>query len=446
MPSQTSPVRPFADVARALQAAGIRAQVLTDVPGIPHLELLLAPGEGPRADRVLGELDWRWRTGGDGFWRWLGPRRYQWDGGFVVTVHRRLAAAPMPAPVTRPLERMLWDTAGGESPHGLPVASAAAHLVYLALQAARGEPRPSYLLPQAAADSSRVTDWGATWQLARRVGADTALGAILAAAGVATAGPPRRAGAVARVWRGIRLARRLLRRWPAARAIYGDPFGLALTRCRFDGLELLAGPGTFLPRGVSEDLVAVSAELMGTLDPPTAIDVGTGCGAVALALARRVASAEIVGVDIDPTALRWARQNARRLDVRSVRFLAGSLLEPVPVQIRGTVGLVVANVPCVPASAFAGGSDAPVAAYLGEDPDGLGLQRRLAADARAVLRPGGWLAVQLAPDQAAAYARALGELGFDELGAQTGRIAVVFGRWPARRLPARAARPVPGRG
>lgn len=442
---QPGPVRPFAEVAGALQEAGVRAQVLTDMPGVPHLELLLAPGEGPRADRVLAELDWRWRTGGDGFWRWLGPRRYQWDGGFVVTVHRRIAAAPLPALVTRPLERMLWNTAGGESAHGLPVASAEAHLVYLALQAARGEPRPSYFLPQAVADASRVTDWQATWQLARRVGADTALGGILAAAGAGTPGPARRAGAVARVWRGIRLARRLLRRWPAARAIYGDPFGLALTRCRFDGLELLAGPGTFLPRGVSEDLVAVAAQLMGTLDPPTAIDVGTGCGAVALALARRVARAQIVGVDIDPAALRWARQNARRLDIRAVRFLAGSLLEPVPVELRGTVGMVVANVPCVPASAFAGGADAPVRAYVGEDPDGLGLQRRLAADARAVLRPGGWLAVQLAPDQAAAYERTLHGLGFDELETRTGRIAVVLGRWPARRLRAPAARAASGR-
>ena len=213
-------------------------------------------------------------------------------------------------------------------------------------------------------------------------------------------------------------------------ALLGEPWHSATTRCRFDGLELLAGPGTFLPRGISEQLVRAACERLSGDELPIAVDVGTGCGAVALALARRVPLARVLGVDLDERALRWARRNARRMRMGHVRFAAGSLLDPLPADVRRGVSVVTANVPCVPPDSFAGALDAPAQAYVGVGSDGLGLQRALAAEARAVLRPGGWLLVQLAPSQWPAYRETLRDLGYDAPAADGGSVAVVAaGRW-----------------
>ena len=76
-----------------------------------------------------------------------------------------------------------------------------------------------------------------------------------------------------------------------------------MTRCRFDDLELLAGAGTFLPRRVSEGLVSAADERIARVENPLLVDVGTGCGAVALALARRHPRAQVLGLDLDAGAL-----------------------------------------------------------------------------------------------------------------------------------------------
>jgi release factor glutamine methyltransferase len=207
-----------------------------------------------------------------------------------------------------------------------------------------------------------------------------------------------------------------------------------VTRCRFDDLELLAGPGTFLPRRVSERLVSAAAARVTGVERPLLVDVGTGCGAVALALARRHPRAQVLGLDLDAGALTWARRNARRLGSPHVDFAAGSLLDPLPASWRGRVSLVFANVPCVPPDACEASLDAPARAYVGGGRDGLGLQRRLAEEARDVLGPGGWLLIQLSPPQWVPYRETLDRLGFEALEARGDGVAVVgAGRRPGGR-------------
>jgi release factor glutamine methyltransferase len=208
-------------------------------------------------------------------------------------------------------------------------------------------------------------------------------------------------------------------------AVLAEPWGNAVTRCRFDGLELLAGPGVFLPRRVSEPTPVLAAERLAGVDDPVVVDVGTGCGAMAIAIARRHTTARVLGFDVDAAALKWAIRNARQLGVPGVEFIQGSLLDPLPDSLSGSVAMVVANVPCVPVGDFGGASDAPREAYVGADADGLGLQRRLAQQARIHLRPGGWLLVQLAPAQWPEYCRVVGELGFEVEGSYGDEIAVV---------------------
>lgn len=188
-----------------------------------------------------------------------------------------------------------------------------------------------------------------------------------------------------------------------------------------------------MPRGVSEQLVEAASERLGGMQRLIVVDVGTGCGAIAMALARRLPHAQVLGLELDEGAVRWARSNGRRLRLTNVRFGSGSLLEPLPADLLGHVSLIVANVPCIPVDAFEENLDAPAAAYVGADADGLGLHRRLAAEARTALRPGGWLLVQLEPSQWPSFVATLSELGYDTVdgGDAEGLIARVgAGRWP----------------
>lgn len=421
---------PHAEVGHALSGAGVDALVLSEWPPFPHLELLLPRGAARAAQRAFAEVGWRWRIGGDGAWRFVRRHRYSFDGGFLVTVHEVLPSAPVPAIALRGLERALWDGAVRDA-DGLLRPATAPLLVFHCLLAARGVVRFPAQRAELLAYARGLTDHDAAWSLARSAGVEAALRGAL---GEPSPRPPSRSGAPAvasSAWRATRALRAISHRRAVAHAVLGEPWEDCLTRCRFDGLELLAGPGTFLPRGVSEELVHEAAERLAGVKRPVLVDVGTGCGAIALALARRFRDARVLGCDLDEGALTWAWRNGCRLGLDHAQFAAGSLLEPVPGDLRGRVTLVVGNVPCVPPDAFEGSLDAPAQAYVGADADGLGLQRTVAADARGVLAPGGWLLVQLGPSQWDPFRAALQDLGYDELHVRGGPVAVVgAGRWP----------------
>ena len=422
---------PLRAVGRKLAGARVRALVLSAPPDLPTSDLLIARGHAWAGERALERADWRWRVGGDGVWRLAGRRRYTFDGGFVITVHHSLPAGPLPAAAIRPLERALWrsSSSGGD---GLRRCRSEPLLVYLAVQLARGVIVSDAQLAELHARAARVTAWDEVWSLAQGAGVVETLRAVLAEEPRGALPSTREAAGRVRAlgWRAARVLRAAPRAQIVRDPLLGEPWRKAVTRCRFCGIELLAGPGTFLPRKVSEPLVTSAAERLSPRARPVVVDVGTGCGAVALALARRSPAADILGVDVDVRALAWAKRNGRRLGLPQVRFAAGSLLDPVPRSLHGRATLVTANVPCIPPDAFETSTDAPARAYVGTDPDGLGLQRRLAEQARDVLAPGGWLLVQLAPSQWMSYEASLRELGYETEGAHGDEVAVVgIGRW-----------------
>jgi release factor glutamine methyltransferase len=170
---------------------------------------------------------------------------------------------------------------------------------------------------------------------------------------------------------------------------------------RFAGLALRTAPErVMVPRAVSEELVERAAALIGDR-PARAADVGTGSGAIAVALAVRAPRAEVWATDVNPDAVRLARENARRHGVADrVRPVVGDLLEGAP----GGLDLVVANLPYVSDSLAAD----PGYEQFAVEPrrsvfapgDGLEPYRELFAQARERLRPAGWVVVQF-------YGRAL---------------------------------------
>jgi len=188
-----------------------------------------------------------------------------------------------------------------------------------------------------------------------------------------------------------------LARWPTA----------YLTGHReFYDLDLRVNRAVLIPRPETELLVDVAREQAGRLAGrrPSAVlaiaDVGTGSGAVAIALARHLPHAIIYGLDASELALRVASFNCRRHGVgHRVRLLHGDLLEPLP---EG-VDLIVANLPYVATGELAGlmpeVRDYEPRAALDGGPDGLDVLRRLLAQAPAHLNPGGSLLLEIGAGQ-----------------------------------------------
>ena len=162
----------------------------------------------------------------------------------------------------------------------------------------------------------------------------------------------------------------------------------------FSGLALLSAPGRVMtPRQASERLVAAAVALVGDRRTRVA-DVGTGSGAIAVAIASACPRAEVWATDTSFPALALARANVHRngLDARAfVRH--GDLLDPVP----GLLDLVVANLPYIPASTEADHPDLqaePFAAVFAPG-DGLDPYRRLIDSATTRLAADGVLLLQL---------------------------------------------------
>lgn len=167
-----------------------------------------------------------------------------------------------------------------------------------------------------------------------------------------------------------------------------------MTETPFSGIHLLTSPGEVMtPRPATEALVDAAAELLGD-QPACVADVGTGSGAIAVALALRAPRARIWATDVSEAAAELACANVRLhgLDDR-IRVLCGDLLDGVP----EALDLIVANLPYLPEHLrperpeLAG---EPFAAVFAPG-DGLGHYRRLLAAAATALRPEGTLLIQL---------------------------------------------------
>jgi release factor glutamine methyltransferase len=183
-------------------------------------------------------------------------------------------------------------------------------------------------------------------------------------------------------------------------------------------LDLRVGPGVLIPRPETELVIAEAVRRAAPLGPCGMADLGTGTGALALALAKRFPEARVFGTDLSPAALRWARLNRRRLRVRNLRLLAGSAAEPLPKLWLGRLTLVVSNPPYIRRRDLRGLAPEvrrePRLALDG-GPDGLDGLRTMAVDALRWLQPGGVFVCELGIGQAGRARRLLTGLGFIDL-------------------------------
>ena len=192
--------------------------------------------------------------------------------------------------------------------------------------------------------------------------------------------------------------RRLARR-AASRRVAGAPFQYAVGTAAFRKLTLAVDERVLIPRPETELIVDLVLELMEGRPGGTAIDIGTGSGAIALALASERAFTRVLAGDVSSDAIDVARANAERLkeaDRAKLQFRAGSLFAPFEGE-RARV--VVSNPPYIAgfeAAELPGNvrSWEPAVALFG-GADGMTVIRQLIRDARRVLDPGGWLVMEV---------------------------------------------------
>lgn len=208
------------------------------------------------------------------------------------------------------------------------------------------------------------------------------------------------------------LARRLF-----ARRHAGEPVAYITGEREFYSLELAITPDVLIPRPETELLVDLAIELA----PNRAgrlIDLGTGSGAVAIAMAKHLPDAEVWACDTSEAALNLARRNAERHNA-VVRFVRSDWLREVP---PGRFDLIVSNPPYIPADdPHLRGGDVrhePRSALVGGQ-DGLDCIRDIVAQSLERLEPGGWLLFEHGYDQASRCRDLLNACGYQDVSSWT---------------------------
>ncbi|MBH5337012.1 peptide chain release factor N(5)-glutamine methyltransferase [Streptomyces pactum] len=192
------------------------------------------------------------------------------------------------------------------------------------------------------------------------------------------------------------------RYWEAvARREAREPLQHITGRAFFRYLELQVGPGVFVPRPETESVVGWAIDAVRAMDvvEPLIVDLCTGSAAIALALAQEVPRSRVHAVELDETALSWARKN---VEGSRVVLHHGDALTALP-ELDGQVDLVISNPPYIPLTEWeyvapeARDHDPQLALFSGED--GLDTIRGIERTAHRLLRPGGVVVVEHADTQ-----------------------------------------------
>jgi release factor glutamine methyltransferase len=218
------------------------------------------------------------------------------------------------------------------------------------------------------------------------------------------------------------------------RRLSGEPVAYILGRKEFWSLDLCVDPRVLIPRPDTETLIEQALALLSDAPPCgrplRVLDVGTGSGAVALALKKERPSDEVFAIDVSEDALAVARDNALRLGLE-VEFAQGDLLATLA--SRAPWDVIVSNPPYIPSSDI---DELPSEVRheprlaLDGGADGLHIVRRLATESVGLLAPGGALAMEIGAEQAAQVTEILrgeGYAGVDSRRDLAGIERVVFG-------------------
>ena len=203
----------------------------------------------------------------------------------------------------------------------------------------------------------------------------------------------------------------------AKRRREGEPVAYLTGRREFHGLDLDVSPAVLVPRPETETLVECALERLPAGRPLAVVDLGTGSGAIALAIASERPRARVLATDVSHEALAVARGNATRLGLVNVTFTQGDWYGALPAD-AGPFDLVAANPPYIAAGdSHLDDGDLRFEPTRALTPggDGLDALRAIVAGAPARLLAGGWLVVEHGYDQSDTVRTLFAEAGFEAI-------------------------------
>jgi len=194
----------------------------------------------------------------------------------------------------------------------------------------------------------------------------------------------------------------------------GEPVAYLVGQQAFWTFELKVTPATLIPRPETELLVELALERIPQNEPLRVADLGTGTGAIALAVASERPLVEVVATDQSAHALEIARENRQNLGLDHVEFRQGSWLQPLADE---RFNLIISNPPYVePDSHYLQKGNVrfePDSALIGADGDGLGDIRDIIKKSPDHLIAEGWILLEHGAEQGAAVCRLLEDAGFE---------------------------------
>ncbi|MGD8122808.1 peptide chain release factor N(5)-glutamine methyltransferase [Vibrio sp. Hep-1b-8] len=199
------------------------------------------------------------------------------------------------------------------------------------------------------------------------------------------------------------------------RRLAGEPVAYIVGEREFWSLPLKVSPSTLIPRPDTERLVEIALDKASNHQGDI-LDLGTGTGAIALALASELPKRQVWGVDLKPEAQQLAQSNADALNISNTRFMAGSWFDPIP---TGTeFALIVSNPPYIekedPHLTQGDVRFEPLSALVAEE-KGLADIKHIATKARDYLAEQGWLMFEHGFEQGEAVRELLISLGYDQV-------------------------------
>ncbi len=197
------------------------------------------------------------------------------------------------------------------------------------------------------------------------------------------------------------------------RRVKGMPIAYITGEKEFWSMILIVSPATLVPRPETEVLVDQALQRIPEAGNFSVLDLGTGSGAIALAIARERPHCDVTATDVSDAALAVARENANRHTLPNIEFLCGDWTAPVAGRL---FDLIVSNPPYVP-------RDDPDLENLQYEPqlalaagdDGLDAIRRISVEAKSVIRKGGALLIEHGVNQKEELARILSGDGWQKI-------------------------------
>ena len=194
----------------------------------------------------------------------------------------------------------------------------------------------------------------------------------------------------------------------------GEPIAYLTGQSEFWSLPLKVSPAVLIPRPETEQLVETALQKIPAKADWRVADLGTGSGAIALALASERKNCEILATDISRPAIKIAQHNAEQLNLQQVRFYQGSWTEP----LKGKFHLLISNPPYIEANdahLSQGDLRFEPRKALTPGPDGLSAIREISRLAQPLLLDGGWLMFEHGFDQGSATRAILKDGKFENI-------------------------------